>query len=167
MQVLQFMIRNQLRQRKRRGSPIADMADAVSRLLRNNPRLNPNQAKLLVPHLLKQTQEGLSWAFDSRASSVFVGASRANDAKYWRNSAAPVCIVSGSLSYEYWNAEMGSNDFNGRFAEHEMQQRIDLFQDCEHHWFDNSGHMVHYDEPHRLATLCQGFFRKKLSPQLI
>ena len=163
MQVLQFMILNRLRQQPRRSRPIQNEAEAAERLLRNNPRLDPTQAKNLVPHLLKPTADGLEWAFDSRASSVFVGASRDNDAKFWRNILAPCCVISGMLSHEYWGAEMGNDTFDGRFAENEMQQRIDLFNDCEHHWFENSGHMVHYDEPGRLADVCLAFFTEKLS----
>jgi pimeloyl-ACP methyl ester carboxylesterase len=162
MQVLQFMIMNRLRHQERRSRPIKNQADALERLLRNNPRLDAEQAQELIPHLLTQTDEGLAWAFDSRANSVFVGASRANDAKFWRNIQASTCVVSGSLSFEYWGAEMGDANFDGRFAENEMQQRIDLFQDCEHHWFEQSGHMVHYDEPARLAELCTHFYREKL-----
>ena len=47
------------------------------------------------------------------------------------------------LSQEYWGAKMGNDTFDGRFVENEMQQRIDIFNDCEHHWFENSGDMVH------------------------
>ena len=164
MQVLQFMILQRLRQQERRGRPIVSAADALQRLISNNPRLNHEQAAQLIPHLLSNTESGLARAFDSRADSVFVGASRANDAKYWRNIQSPTCVVSGSLAFEYWGAEMGDADFDGHFAQDEMQQRIDMFQDCEHHWFENSGHMVHYDEPDRLGALCRAFYREKLSP---
>lgn len=163
MQALQFMITHRLRTQPSRSRPIAREADALARLLRNNPRLNKQQAALLVPHLLISTGDDLAWAFDSRANSVFVGASRKNDAKFWRNIKAPTCLVSGRLSYEYWAAQMGDENFDGHFAESEMQQRIDLFQDCDHHWFENSGHMVHYDEPKQLAALCEEFFLQKLS----
>ena len=74
-----------------------------------------------MPHLLKPTADGLEWVFDSRASSIFVGASRDNDAKFWRNILAPCCVISGMLSHEYWGAEMGNDTFDGRFAENEMQ----------------------------------------------
>ena len=67
------------------------------------------------------------------------------------------------LSHEYWGAEMGNDTFDGRFAENEMQWRIDLFNHYEHHWFENSGHMVHYDDPGRLAHVCLAFFTEKLS----
>jgi pimeloyl-ACP methyl ester carboxylesterase len=163
MQVLQFMILNRLRQQPRRSRPIRNEADALERLLRNNPRLERNQAANLVPHLLRPIADGFEWAFDSRASSVFVGASRENDAKFWRNIKAPCLVVSGTLSLEYWGSEMGDETFDGHFAENEMQQRIDLFDDCEHYWFENAGHMVHYDDPGQLANVCLTFFSEKLS----
>lgn len=163
MQALQFMILQRLRQQESRSRRIVSEADALMRLIRNNPRLDQENAAQLIPHLLSNTESGLAWAFDSRANSVFVGASRANDAKYWRNIQAPTCIVSGSLAFEYWGAEMGKADFDGHFAEDEMLERLELFRDCEHHWFENSGHMVHYDEPDRLSALCRAFYRQKLS----
>lgn len=163
MQVLQFMILNRLRQQPRRSRPIQNTDDALDRLLRNNPRLKRTQAADLVPHLLRPIAGGFEWAFDSRASSVFVGATRENDAKFWRNIKAPCLVVSGKLSFEYWGAEMGDETFDGHFGENEMEQRINLFHDCEHHWFERSGHMVHYDEPSRLANVCLTFFSEKLS----
>ena len=163
MQALQFMILNRLRQQPRRSRPIQNTADALERLLRNNPRLKRSQAADLVPHLLRPIAGGFEWAFDSRASSVLVGATRENDAKFWCNIKAPCLVVSGKLSFEYWGAEVGDETFDDHFGENEMQQRINLFDDCEHHWFESSGHMVHYDEPSRLANVCLTFFSEKLS----
>lgn len=163
MQTLRSMILNRLGQQPGKSRPIQGVDDATKRLLRNNPRLNPATAAKLAPHLLRAAGTGYSWAFDSRASRVFVGASRANDAKFWRNIQVPVCIVSGSLSYEYWRRGTGDEDFDGRFAPGEMQQRIDEFPHGEHHWFEGSGHMVHYDEPERLAQHCFAFFTNKIA----
>ena len=47
MQVLQFMIMNRLRHQERRSRPIKNQADALERLLRNNPRLDAEQAQEL------------------------------------------------------------------------------------------------------------------------
>ena len=117
-----------------------------------------------MPRVLKPTTDGLEWPFGSRASSFFVGTPRDNDAKFWRKIHAPCCMISGMLSHEYWGAEMGNDTFNGRFAENEiMQQRIDKFNDYEHHWFENSGQMVHYGEPTHSADVCLAFFTEKLS----
>ena len=48
---------------------------------------------------------------------------------------------------------MSQSGFTGHFAEGEMEARAAEFPNAEHHWFENSGHMVHYDEPERLAKL--------------
>ena len=42
-----------------------------------------------------------------------------------------------------------------------MEERVSVFQNAEHIWFENSGHMVHYDEPERLANLCIEFLEEK------
>jgi pimeloyl-ACP methyl ester carboxylesterase len=163
MQALQFMIVNRLRQQPGKSRPIQSPEDAANRLIRNNPRINATAAAKLAPHLIKPTDTGYAWAFDSRASSVFVGASKANDAKFWRNIQAATCVISGALAHEYWGREMGDESFDGRFAPGEMRQRINEFRNCEHHWFEQSGHMVHYDEPERLAEYCYDFFSNKIA----
>ena len=60
----------------------------------------------------KTTVGGLEWAFCSRARGVFVGASRVEDTRFWRN--------------EYQGAAMCKNAFDGRFEENEMQHQLDV-----------------------------------------
>lgn len=140
--------------------PIKDLEDVTARLLRNNPRMQTDAAKQLAPYLVKSTSIGLQWAFDSRASSVFIGSDESENRRFWRQVRASVCVISGTLSYEYWGPQMAQADFSGHFAEGEMEARAQLFQHHEHHWFERSGHMIHYDEPERLAILCQQFLEK-------
>lgn len=139
---------------------LGSLASAASRLKRNNPRLPEAEALRLAEHLTRRENEHLHWNFDSRANSVFLGKRREQDAAYWRQVKAPTCIVSGTLSYEYWGRQMAQDNFTGQFAEGEMEARADEFPHHEHHWFDKSGHMVHYDEPDRLGTLCRKFLEK-------
>ncbi len=136
---------------------IPDLEDVVTRLQRNNPRLDPELARSIAPHLTRTTQAGLRWAFDSRASSVFIGTTEEVNELFWSQIQAPTCVISGALSYEYWGSEMSGPDFDGRFAEGEMEQRAAIIPNHEHHWFDRSGHMVHYDEPDRLGQMCRSF----------
>ncbi len=143
-----------------RGRPIEDIDDVIARLRRNNPRLSADAAAGLAPHLVRHTEAGWRWAFDPRASSVFVGTSRAWNETFWRQVKAPTCIISGTLSHEYWGREMPAAQFSGHFAEGEMEARAGAFANHEHHWFDGSGHMVHYDEPDRLAETCRTFLEK-------
>lgn len=142
----------------RKAKPLASLEEAKARLLQGNPRLSSDAADEFIEHLVARTDDGLQWAFDSRGASAFLGASPNEDEKYFKGVQAPTCIVSGSLSYEYWGAEFDPADFSGKFADGEMEARVDQFQNATHHWFENSGHMVHYDEPERLADLASKFF---------
>jgi len=91
MYELQLIILKRPRLQLQRSRPIQNEAETAERLLRKNRRPDPAQAKDLVPHLLEPTVNGLGWALNSRASSVFVGASRDNDTKFWRNIHTPCC----------------------------------------------------------------------------
>ncbi len=139
---------------------LGTLENAASRLKRNNPRLVEAEATRLAEHLTRQQDQQLHWNFDPRANSVFLGKRREQDAAYWRQVTAPACIISGALSHEYWSRQMAQNNFTGHFAEGEMEQRAAEFPQHEHHWFDKSGHMVHYDEPDRLGILCRTFLEK-------
>jgi len=142
---------------------IADIADVVARLLRNNPRLAPADAERIAPHMVESVDGALRWAFDSRANSVFVGISHLDNVRFWHQVQAPTCIVSGALSYQYWGGEMKSTtltEYTGHFAEGEMEQRAENFTNHQHHWFERSGHMVHYDEPERLGAMTRNFLEQ-------
>ncbi len=134
--------------------------DARARLLRNNPRLTEALADVLAEHMLTPVAGGFAWNFDARTASAFVGTSRAQNEAFHSQVTAAVCLVSGALSHEYWGREMAADGFTGRFAEGEMEARAAQFPHHEHHWFERSGHMVHYDEADRLGRLCRTFLEK-------
>ena len=154
------MLLSRVSGRSSRGKPIESIDDVVARLCRNNPRLDADEAERIAPHLVTEVDGVLSWAFDSRANSVFVGSNHADNARFWRQVQATTCLVSGTLSYQYWGREMASAEFNGHFAEGEMETRANHFAHHEHHWFEHSGHMVHYDEPDRLGVLARNFLEQ-------
>ncbi len=136
-------------------------ASVVERLLANNPRLAQDTAELIAPHLLT-TGDNPTWAFDTRTNSVFIGNSRDQDEMFWRAVRAPTCVISGALSFEYWGKQLSGfgDTYTGRFAEGEMETRAAHVKSHEHHWFANSGHMIHYDEPERLAQVVTTFLEK-------
>ena len=141
--------------------PMADLQDAIQRLVRNNPRLSSTEAERLAPHLTKPARDGgYIWSFDSRAAGVFIGSSALENTRFWQAVQAPACIIAGALSHEYWGREMADPDFTGRFAEGEMEARAANFSQHELHWFEHSGHMVHYDEPERLRQVTRAFLEK-------
>ena len=56
--------------------------------------------------------------------------------------------------------EVHTSNYTGHFAEGEMEQRAANFTNHQHHWFEHSGHMVHYDEPERLSALTRNFLEQ-------
>ena len=143
------------------GRPLTDHADGAARLLRNNPRLAPALAEDIVSHLTTLIDGQLHWNFDPQARNVFIGVNTLDNTKYWQNIKAPTCVISGALSYQYWGQELAQDGFTGHFAEGEMESRAALIPQHEHHWFDQSGHMVHYDEPARLGDLSSAFLQQQ------
>ena len=128
--------------------------------MRNNPRLSEALADVLADHMLTPTDNGYTWNFDARTASAFIGTNRAQNELFHSQVTAPICLVSGALSHEYWGREMAADGFTGRFAEGELEARAAHFLDHEHHWFEHAGHMVHYDEADRLGRLCRKFLEK-------
>ena len=92
---------------------------------------------------------------------MFNGASQLENEKFWRQIECPTCIVSGMFSHEYWSKKLTSGISSGYFQDGEVEERALVFKNARHYWFENSGHMVHYDEPNRLANLCMEFLEEK------
>lgn len=146
-----------------RGRPLPDVEFAASRLLANNPRLAPERARKLAEQGTWTDPEGhLLWAFDPRVGSIFLGVGHEDSAQYWPNVQAPTLIISGAHAHEYWSSAIpAGSDWRGEFAPGELEARVASFPDHEHQIFENSGHMVHYDEPERLADASLDFLRRR------
>jgi pimeloyl-ACP methyl ester carboxylesterase len=148
-------------QARKQTKPIKNKKYAIERLMMNNPRMTATLATQIAEYLTVYVQGKLRWNFDPKANGVFVGTSYQENARFWRQIKSPTCIVSGLLSYEYWDKEFASGDKYRHFKEGEMESRTREFKNAQHHWFEESGHMVHYDEPDRLAKLCNTFLEEK------
>lgn len=157
--------RNRLLTRFAEPSPGRDLGSvefAASRLLANNPRLDPERARELAAHATRRDEEGrLQWAFDSHAGAVFVRPERGEGEQFWRAVRCRTLVISGDLAHEYWVGQFGNlPGFDGRYAPGEMEARAALFPRGEHCAFRHSGHMVHYDEPDRLITVIDEFLHR-------
>jgi pimeloyl-ACP methyl ester carboxylesterase len=110
----------------------------------------------------------LEWNFDPRVQTVFVGSDADASERYWANVRCPVSIIAGDLAGEYWsrafsgNKEPTGSDWTGDFAPGELEARVDTFPDAELVHMPGSGHMVHFDEPERLAQATLEFLGRRL-----
>lgn len=141
------------------GRDLGTVDFAASRLLANNPRLDPARAQDIAAAVTRMDSEGrLVWAFDSHAGAVFVRADRDEGQQFWKAVQCPTLIISGDLAHEYWVGQFDNlPGFDGRYGEGEMARRAAIFPRGEHCAFHHSGHMVHYDEPQRLISVIADF----------
>ena len=147
-----------------RQRPLPSIAFAAERLLLNNPRLTSDRALDIARLGTEMNEHGeLVWAFDPRVSAVFAGLGPEDSARHWPHVRCPTCVISGSLAAEYWGAVVRQGSPRAsRFTPRELADRVLSFPDAEHVEFEGSGHMVHFDEPDRLAETTLDFLRRRL-----
>ncbi len=123
---------------------MADVAEAAARLRANNPRLSPAFALHLAEHgTRKISSEGkILWKFDpvhrSRSPQpYYLEQARA----FWLRTTAPTLLVQGEQSPFNWPEEENRENIpNAR--------RVVI---------PGAGHMVHHDQPERLAQAIHAF----------
>jgi pimeloyl-ACP methyl ester carboxylesterase len=151
--------------------PLPDIAFAADRLMANNPRLTADRAMELARQGTRVSTDGqLEWNFDPRVQTVFVGSDADADAseRYWGDVRCPVSIIAGDLAGEYWSRAVSGkkgpadSDWTGDFAPGELEARVATFLDAELVRMPGSGHMVHFDEPERLARATLDFLERRL-----
>jgi pimeloyl-ACP methyl ester carboxylesterase len=144
--------------------PLPSVQFAAERLMANNPRLPPERASELARLGTEKHPDGtLTWAFDPSVSSVFLGQGAADSVRYWSAVCCPTCVVSGSLAGEYWGRAMPADaEWDGGFAEGELAGRVARFPEGEHVAIEDAGHMIHFDQPDRLAAISLEFLRRTL-----
>ena len=135
-------------------APYADASAVAARLMKNNPRLAADKAAWLALQWGEPRADG-RWHLRADAAHR-----RVNPVLYrvdevlatWRAIAAPLLWVDGADTdmSKWWGQRYSRAEFEGRLAVVQQVQRITL-SDC--------GHMLHHDQPERLATVIAGFLR--------
>ena len=137
----------------------ASVEEVAERLRRNNPRLNPERAAWLAPHWARPGPDG-RWVVNGDPAHK-----RPNPVLYradevlacWRRIEAPLLWVEG-----------GSTDFarlwGGRFSREEVESRMGALPPFERATIADAGHMLHHDQPERLAAIVERFLDAPLPP---
>ncbi|MBI3045006.1 MAG: alpha/beta hydrolase [Betaproteobacteria bacterium] len=126
--------------------------DAVAaRLRKNNPRLTGERAAFLARHWAKQLDaEEIALTSDPRHKTFNPYLFRVEEAiACWRRITAPALLVSGKLS------EMPARM---KDTPEQLAERKDAFRDRREVELPDAGHMMHHDQPQRLARLIEEFF---------
>ncbi len=128
--------------------------DAVAaRLRRDNPRLGAEQAAFLASHRAEQMSDGGVWLrADPRHRIVNPVLNRIDEnLACWRAIDAPVLWAQGADT----TARVLATD-----TPDELAQRKAAFRDLSEVTIPECGHMMHFDQPQRLAQIIEAFIRK-------
>jgi pimeloyl-ACP methyl ester carboxylesterase len=128
----------------------AGLGEFAARLMRDNPRLTQSKADFLAENFSQRRSDGrYGYAADPWHRVTNPVLYRFEEAQAcWRAVTAPVLWVVARDSYLY-------KEFADR--EEEYQARLASFPDLTEVVLEDSGHMLHHDQPQRLAALLEEF----------
>lgn len=130
--------------------PYRSFDEVAARLKKNNPRLTDERAAFLARHWAKPLETGeVVLVSDPRHKLPNPYLFRIEEAiACWRRITAPVLLVSGQLS------EMAARM---KDTSEQLAERRGAFRDRREIVLEGAGHMMHHDQPQRLARLIEDF----------
>jgi pimeloyl-ACP methyl ester carboxylesterase len=145
------------------GASLRDYASAdevAARLRRNNPRLSAARAAFLAPHWAQEQADG-RWAVAGDPAHRIV-----NPVLYrvdevlacWQQIECPVLWVRAGATDVLHHVAEGTEA-----AIAEVERRRGVIRDAESLIIDDAGHMVHHDQPERLARAITDFIARRLT----
>jgi len=139
----EFAVESRLRDYESFGS-------LAARLQHNNPRLKPERAQFLARHWGRQETSGrVVLRVDPRHKRTNPARFRLDEAMAcWRQVIAPVLWVDGAESENFARHRLTPGDYAMRKA---------CFRRRTEHTLAGAGHMLHHDQPEKLATLVEDF----------
>jgi pimeloyl-ACP methyl ester carboxylesterase len=136
-----------------RFKPYASFAELAARLREKNPRLTPERADFLARHWGRENADGtVALRSDPRHKLVNPYLFRIEEAlAIWRRATAPVLLVNGRDSHiPGWLKD----------TPEQLAQRKAAFRSLREVELEDCGHMMHHDQPDRLARLVEDFLRE-------
>ena len=132
-----------------------DSAEGVAgRLMKTNPRLGADKAAWLAQHWAAPDAQG-RWAVLGDAAHKVVNPQlfRVDEALaiYARIAAPVLSVVASDDSLGQW--------WKGKFTLDEYRERLRHVPQLTEAHIDDAGHMLHHDQPERLAALLEDFLR--------
>ena len=134
--------------------PYRSFAEVAARLKRNNPRLTDDKADFLALHWARQLDSGeAALMSDPRHKIVNPYLFRIGEMlACWRRVTAPVLLVTGKDSHVPGWLKDTPDELAGRKA---------AFRDFREVCLADCGHMMHHDQPQRLAAVIEDFVGAK------
>ncbi|HUF82098.1 MAG TPA: alpha/beta hydrolase [Burkholderiales bacterium] len=130
--------------------PYRSFDEVAARLRKTNPRLSPERAAFLAQHWARRLDTGeVALLSDPRHKTLNPYLFRIDEAiACWRRITAPVLLVSGRLS-----------EIPARMKDtpEQLAERKGAFRNRREVEIDGAGHMMHHDQPERLAGILDEF----------
>jgi pimeloyl-ACP methyl ester carboxylesterase len=128
-------------------------ADAVAeRLRKNNPRLAADKAAWLAQRWARPNERG-EWVIQGHPAHKVINAQlyRVDEAQeiFARISAPTLCVVASDDSLQQW--------WKGSYTLTMFFERMKAVPQVSHARLEDTGHMLHHDQPQALAALIEGF----------
>jgi pimeloyl-ACP methyl ester carboxylesterase len=124
----------------------------AERLMKTNRRLERDQAEWLAPHWSRQAADG-RWHILGHAAHKIVNANLyqlpETLALYRAITAPTLAVVASDDSLSQW--------WKGRYGLPEYYERLKAIPDMRIAKVEDAGHMLHHDQPARLARLIEEF----------
>ena len=134
-----------------RFRPYAAFEEVAARLRRDNPRLTADKAAFLARYWAKQLDSGeVVLVSDPRHKMANPVLWRIEEAvACWKRVTAPVLLVTGKDSNISRRIKEAPEQFSERTTAFANRREVTI-EEC--------GHMMHHDQPERLAALLEEFF---------
>lgn len=117
---------------------------AASRLTRTNPLLQPEQARHLARHGVREHEQGYCWKHDPLTGNFSPEDFAIHLSEYWQAIMAPTLMCWGPKSWTTDPAVDGSSAF---------------FKQPQHITFEHSGHWIHHNQPEEFIAAVSRFLQ--------
>ena len=140
---------NQLKQQPT-FKPYASFEAVAERLRKNNPRLTEDKARFLAPHWAQQSAGGdIVLRFDPRHKIVNPVMNQVDQLiACWKRITCPVLwVLTNEVDMRNWRKDTPA----------ELSERKQAFRNLSEILLEDSGHMMHHDQPEKLAAIIEVF----------
>ena len=130
--------------------PYASFEAVAERLRKNNPRLTEDKARFLAPHWAQQSAGGdIVLRFDPRHKIVNPVMNQVDQLiACWKRITCPVLwVLTNEVDMRNWRKDTPA----------ELSERKQAFRNLSEILLEDSGHMMHHDQPEKLAAIIEVF----------
>ncbi len=125
----------------------------ADRLQKNNPRLTRERAEFLARHWGRDADEGGVMLRSDPAHKIV-------NATLYRLDEARACWAQASAPVLWVEAAESETRTRMRLSEAELAARRAAFRSLRHETVADAGHMLHHDQPERVAALIEEFLQR-------